>query len=67
MFSTLSVPRLKKESMVVSYFESWKAVGSVRELQLKGASQRGLEPLDMEAEDATLLEATTKQRSGGRD
>jgi hypothetical protein len=52
---------------VVSYFGSWKPVSSVREPHLKAASQRGQEPLDTEAEDATLLEAATKQRSGGRD
>jgi hypothetical protein len=37
-------------------------VSSFRELQMKGASQRGQEPLDTEVEDATLLEATTRQR-----
>jgi hypothetical protein len=34
---------------------------------LKGVSQRGQEPLNTEAEDSTLLEAATKQRSEGRD
>jgi hypothetical protein len=48
-------------------FCSWKPVSSARQLQLKGASQRGQEPLDTEAEDATLLEAATKQRSENRD
>jgi hypothetical protein len=36
-------------------------------VQLKGASQRGQEPLDTEAEDATPSEAATKNRSDGRD
>jgi hypothetical protein len=45
---------------------SWRPVSSVRELQRKGASQRGQGPLDTEAEDATLLEAATKQRSEDR-
>jgi hypothetical protein len=36
-------------------------VSSVRELQLKGASQQGQELLDTKAKDATLLEATTRQ------
>jgi hypothetical protein len=48
-------------------FGSWKPVSSARELQLKGASQREQEPLDTEAEDATPLEAVTKQRSEDRD
>jgi hypothetical protein len=38
-----------------------------RELQRKGASQQGQEPLDTETEDPTLLEAATKQRSEDRD
>jgi hypothetical protein len=67
VFPTRSVPRLNKESIVVSYFGSWKPVRSVWELQLEGTSQRGQEPLDTESEDPTLLEAATKQRSGGRD
>jgi hypothetical protein len=50
-----------------SMFGSWKPVSSTRELQLKGASQRGQEPLDTEAEDAPPLEATKKQRTEGRD
>jgi hypothetical protein len=45
----------------------WKPVSLYRELQLKGASQRGQEPLDTEAEDTTLLEAVTKQLSEDRD
>jgi hypothetical protein len=40
---------------------------SAQELQLKGASQQGQEPLDTEAEDTTPLETTTKQRSEDRD
>jgi hypothetical protein len=35
---------------------------SARELQLKGAGQRGQVSLDTEAEDSTLMEAATKQR-----
>jgi hypothetical protein len=46
-------------------FGSWKPVSSSRELQLRG--QRGQEPLDMEADDGTPLEAATKQRSEYRD
>jgi hypothetical protein len=38
-----------------------KPASLAQELQLKGASQRGHEPLDTEAKDATMLEATTKQ------
>jgi hypothetical protein len=34
---------------------------------MKGASQGRQEPLDTEAEDATPLEAATKQRSEDRD
>jgi formamidopyrimidine-DNA glycosylase len=56
-----SMPRLHKES--TARFGSWKLISSARGLQKKGASQRGQEPLDKEAEDATLLEAATKQRS----
>jgi hypothetical protein len=51
----------------VSYLGSWKPVCSARELQLKGAGQRGQEPLDTEAEDAILLVAATKQRTEDRD
>jgi hypothetical protein len=40
---------------------------SARELQLKGARQRGQEPLVTEAEDATPLEAATKRRTEDRD
>jgi hypothetical protein len=46
---------------------SWKPASSTQELQMKGTSQRGHELLDMEAENATPLEAVTKQRSEGRD
>jgi hypothetical protein len=42
-------------------------VSSAPELRLKDAGQRGQESLDMETEDATPLEATTKQRSEDRD
>jgi hypothetical protein len=48
-------------------FASWKPVSPARELQLAGASQRGQEPLDTEAGDATPLEAATKQRTEDRD
>jgi hypothetical protein len=41
---------------------SWKPVGCVWELQLKGANQRGQELLYTEIVDATLLKAATKQR-----
>jgi hypothetical protein len=44
----------------MSEFISWKPVSSAQKLELKGASQRGQEPLDMEAGDATPLQATTK-------
>jgi hypothetical protein len=37
------------------------------ELQLKGVNQQGKEPLDMEAEDAVPLIATTKQCSEDHD
>jgi hypothetical protein len=47
-------------------FDSWKPVSSAREMQLKGASQRGQEPLDMEVEGAIPLEAVTRQRSEDR-
>jgi hypothetical protein len=39
---------------------SWKPLNTIEELELVRA---GEEPLDMEAEDATLLNATTKQCS----
>jgi hypothetical protein len=42
-------------------------VSSTRELHLKSANQRGQEPLDTKAQDATPLEAATKQRSEDRD
>jgi hypothetical protein len=51
----------------VSEFGSWKPVGTARELQLKGVSQRVQEPLDTEAEDATPLEAATKEHNEDRD
>jgi hypothetical protein len=42
----------------------WQLKGSSAwELQVKGYSQRGQEPLDMEAEDTTPLEASTKQHT----
>jgi hypothetical protein len=40
---------------------------STRELQMKGASQWGQGTLDTEVDDATLLEAATKQHSEDRD
>jgi hypothetical protein len=51
----------------MSEFGSWKPVSTAQELQLNGASQWRQEPLDTESEDATLLEAATKQRSEDRD
>jgi hypothetical protein len=60
VFSMRSAPRLHKESILRC------GVSSARELQLRGTSQRGQKPLNMEAEDATLLEAATKQRSEDR-
>jgi hypothetical protein len=42
-------------------------ISSAQELQLKGVSQWGQEPLVAEAEDATALEAVTKLRSEDRD
>jgi hypothetical protein len=51
----------------VIYFGSWKPIISVRELKLNDVSQRGQEPLNTEAEDATPLEAAAKQRSEDRD
>jgi hypothetical protein len=45
----------------VSEVISWKPVSSARKLQLKDASQREQEPMDTETEDATPLEAATKQ------
>jgi hypothetical protein len=52
-----SVQRLQKESVDCAL-----SVNSNREVQRKGASQRGQKPLDTETEDATSLEAATKQR-----
>jgi hypothetical protein len=40
-------------------------VSSARELQLKDASQRRLEPLDAEAEDGAFLKVATKQGDWG--
>jgi hypothetical protein len=54
-------------TLTVGKFGSWKPVGTARELQLKGASHCGQEPLETEAEDATLLEAATKLRNEDRD
>jgi hypothetical protein len=65
VFSMRFVPKLHKES--IARPDRWKPVSSARELQRKGASQREQEPLDKEAEEATLLEAATKQRSEDRD
>jgi hypothetical protein len=48
---------------IARQFGSWKPVSSARELQPKAACQRGQEPLDTEAENATKLVAATKQRS----
>jgi hypothetical protein len=62
-----SLPMLHKESAVRCEFVSWKLVNSAREVHLKGASKRGQEPLHTEAEDATSLEAVTKQRNEDRD
>jgi hypothetical protein len=58
-----SMPRLHKESIVHCSFGGWKTVSSAWELQLKGTSQRGYEPLDTEAENAASLEAITEQHS----
>jgi hypothetical protein len=51
----------------VSGFGSWLPVSRAQKLQVKSASQGGQVALDMEAEDAALLEAATKQRSEDRD
>jgi hypothetical protein len=67
VFYVWSVPKLHKESIVSCEFGSWKPISSAREQLRKGASQRGQEPLDAEPEDATLLEAATKQRGENRD
>lgn len=48
-------------------FGNWKPVGTARELQLKGASQRRQETPDMEAEDVKRLEASTLKCSEHRD
>jgi hypothetical protein len=60
VFSMRSVSRIHEESIVHCEFGSWKPVSSAQELLLRVASQRGQEPLDTEAEDATSLEAATK-------
>jgi hypothetical protein len=52
---------------IVSEFGNWKPVSTAWELQLKGAGQRGQEPLDTEVKDATLLKAVTKQCSEDHD
>jgi hypothetical protein len=69
VFSMWSVPRLHKESTVCCEFISRKPVSSAQELQVIGVSRQGQELLDRKAEDATPLEATTKQcgkdREGG--
>jgi hypothetical protein len=57
-----SMLTLHYESIVHCEFGSWKPVDTARELQLKGASQRGQEPLDTEAEEATTLEAVTRRQ-----
>jgi hypothetical protein len=67
VFSMRSVPRLHTESIWRCKFGSWKPVSSAWELQLKGASQRGQEPFDTEADDATPLEAAIRQRSEDSD
>jgi hypothetical protein len=61
------VPRLHKESIVRWELFRQLEASSARELQLKCANQGGQKPLDKEAEDATSLEAATKQRSEDRD
>jgi hypothetical protein len=70
VFSLASVPRLYNEDQLqLCQNLNSSAAGSrlVRELQLKGASQREQEPFDTEAKVATPLKAATKQRSEGRD
>jgi hypothetical protein len=62
-----SMPRLNKESIVRCEFVGQLEASSALELQLKGASQRGPKPLDMDVEDVTRLEAATKQRSEDRE
>jgi hypothetical protein len=47
---------------VLCEFDSWKPISSTRELQLKGASQRGQELLDTETREYYTDVAATKQR-----
>jgi hypothetical protein len=61
------MPMLHKESIMCCEFGSWKPVSTAWEPQLKGASRRGQELLDTEAEDAIPLEAATKQHSEDHD
>jgi hypothetical protein len=44
-------------------FGSWKPVSSAQELLLRGVSQRGQEPLDTEAEDATSTVKTVTENT----
>jgi hypothetical protein len=55
------------EWIVYHEFGSWKPARTAQELQLKGASQRGQELLDMEAKDSALLKTPTKHRSEDHD
>jgi hypothetical protein len=50
-----------------SRFDSWKSdtSSSALKLRLKVSSQQEQESQDTEAEDATVLEAATKQRNKG--
>jgi hypothetical protein len=57
-----SLPRLQESSIVRYEFGSYKVVNTAQELQLKGASQRAQEPLDMAAEEATALEAIGRRQ-----
>jgi hypothetical protein len=60
--------RLHKQSFcVVGEFGNSKPVSTDREVQLKGASQRGQETPDTEAENVKRLEASTKQCSEHRE
>jgi hypothetical protein len=58
-----SMPRLYKESVVHCELVQRLKYSSAWELQLKGYSHRGQEPLDMEVKDAAPLETATKQCS----
>jgi hypothetical protein len=51
---------IRSQLCIVNQFSSWKPVSTAQELQLKGASQQGQEPLDTEAEDTTPLRSITK-------